>query len=180
MRADVGGGSVSNKTRYSLARISLRWMIRECFKTDTGIMFDCEGLRKLGLDPSSLYPLVTPRPPAIPVGNAVFQELTSTPPSWIRRLFDRIVGKILAPPDPVSSTASTPIDATKDDTQVGTEEEEDLKDALSPIYDQLEIQPAWWILELLPLRLRYQRGDSSWVSYIGFVFLMSGFKTPVI
>lgn len=33
---DVGGGSVKNGERYSLARISLRWMIRQCFKCDTG------------------------------------------------------------------------------------------------------------------------------------------------
>jgi hypothetical protein len=143
-------------------------------------MYDCEGLRKLGLDPSSLYPFVTPRPPAIlPVGDTVIQELPLTPASGIRRFFDCILGKTLAPPGTVSSTVSTPADATKTDetVQVGTEEEEDLKDALSPIYDQLEIQPAWWILELLPLRLRYQRGDSSWVSYIGYVFLISSFKT---
>ncbi|KAG9085358.1 hypothetical protein FRC07_013392, partial [Ceratobasidium sp. 392] len=32
---DVGGGSVKNGERYSLARISLRWMVRQCFKCDT-------------------------------------------------------------------------------------------------------------------------------------------------
>jgi len=37
-------------------------------------------------------------------------------------------------------------------------EEEELHDALSPKYDQLKIQKAWWIIELIPLHLRYQRG----------------------
>jgi len=67
---DVGGGSVSNETPHSLARISLRWMIRECFKTGTGIMFDAQGLKEVGLDPATLYPFVTPRPPPLPIGSA--------------------------------------------------------------------------------------------------------------
>ncbi|KIN92623.1 hypothetical protein M404DRAFT_810028, partial [Pisolithus tinctorius Marx 270] len=36
---DVGGGAVKNGARHSLSRISLRWMIRECFKARTGILF---------------------------------------------------------------------------------------------------------------------------------------------
>jgi hypothetical protein len=63
---DIGGGSVSNKTRNSLARITLRWMVRECFKAATGIMFNSSALQEdLGMDPSSLYPYVTPRPPLL-------------------------------------------------------------------------------------------------------------------
>ena len=55
-----------------------------------------------------------------------------------------------------------------------TEEEEELQDALSPKYDQLKIQKAWWILELIPLRLRYQRGDNQWVSYTAWVLPTPG------
>ncbi|KAF8182360.1 hypothetical protein BJ912DRAFT_928707, partial [Pholiota molesta] len=62
---DVGGGSVSNKTRHSLARITLRWIVRECFKTKTGILFNSAALRDIGLDPCTLYPTVTPRPPPL-------------------------------------------------------------------------------------------------------------------
>jgi hypothetical protein len=36
---DVGGGSVVNGTRNSLARIPLRWMVQQCFIANTGIMF---------------------------------------------------------------------------------------------------------------------------------------------
>jgi hypothetical protein len=45
-----------------------------------------------------------------------------------------------------------------------TEEELDLVDALSPIYDQLSQKWFWWILELLPVKQRYQRGDNTWAS----------------
>lgn len=36
--ADVGGGAVRNETRHVLARIPLRWMIRETFRCNTGIL----------------------------------------------------------------------------------------------------------------------------------------------
>jgi hypothetical protein len=52
-QVDVGGGSVPNGTRNNLARIPLRWMIRECFRADTGIQFFCEDV---GLDPDPLLP----------------------------------------------------------------------------------------------------------------------------
>lgn len=47
---DVGGGSVLNDTPHALARIPLRWMIRECFKCNTGIVFDAVMLQQIGLN----------------------------------------------------------------------------------------------------------------------------------
>jgi hypothetical protein len=43
-----------------------------------------------------------------------------------------------------------------------TEEEEDLEDALCPIYDQLKLKKSWWALEILPVRHRVQRENGSW------------------
>jgi hypothetical protein len=41
---------VRNRTRHALARIPLRWMIRECFEAKTGLIFDMQQLHeKLGL-----------------------------------------------------------------------------------------------------------------------------------
>ena len=37
-------------------------MIRECFKSDTGIRFHAELLKNIGLDPSALHPIVKERP----------------------------------------------------------------------------------------------------------------------
>ncbi|KAF7326066.1 DUF2235 domain-containing protein [Mycena kentingensis (nom. inval.)] len=136
---DVGGGSVSNETTHNLARIPLRWMIRECFRTNSGIMFDCDGLRSIGMDPDALYPFVKPRPSplAVPQGMRVLR-----------------IGEDAPKPSPV--TTSIP----------KSEEEHDLSDALTPIYDQLSLKWFWWILELLPLRQRHQRdGDNAWVKY---------------
>ncbi|GLB38791.1 putative uncharacterized alpha/beta hydrolase domain (DUF2235) [Lyophyllum shimeji] len=153
---DVGGGSVSNKTRHSLARITLRWMVRECFKTNTGIMFDSQALRGIGLDPTTLYPYVTPRPPPLPVGSEAYQELLKT--STVRRLA-ALVKK--AKPD---SAATAPVSANDNDGDVD-EELEDLRDALSPIYDQLKIKRSWWLLEIIPMKLRYQNGRNEWITY---------------
>ncbi|KAI0782429.1 hypothetical protein BC629DRAFT_1289360 [Irpex lacteus] len=48
--ADVGGGAVLNHVKNRLANIPLRWMIQQCFKTDTGIRFDVKRLRDIGLE----------------------------------------------------------------------------------------------------------------------------------
>lgn len=49
-------------TSHTLGRISLRWMVRECFRMNTGIQFQAEKPRCIGLDPASLYPEVKERP----------------------------------------------------------------------------------------------------------------------
>jgi hypothetical protein len=145
-------------------------MIRECFKANTGILFNVNGLRELGLDPLTLYPFVTPRPPPIPVGNAIFQEPPKQSLSWFQRILSIFTRKPITGSLPdITSLPVVAVNKAKapEVVPVGTEEEEDLKDVLSPIYDQLTLRAAWWILEIIPLKLRYQRGDSKWVSYIG-------------
>ncbi|KAG6810879.1 hypothetical protein H0H92_009971 [Tricholoma furcatifolium] len=136
---DVGGGSVENGTPYSLARIPLRWMIRECFKADTGIMFISEALKTAGLDPVSLYPYVQKRPPPLSSKDVHIQHIPKTP---------------ALPP------------STSDGTNTVSEEEHELQDAVSPIYDQLSIAKSWWILELFPVKQRYQKGDNTWKTHI--------------
>ncbi|KAK0457434.1 uncharacterized protein EV420DRAFT_1480512 [Desarmillaria tabescens] len=118
---DVGGGAVANEVRHNLARIPLRWMIRQCFLVNTGIIFHRELLKQLGMEPASLHPTVHPRP--------------------------------------AMDVVTKPIYAT-------TEEEADILDALCPIYDELKIAPGWWILELIPTKLRYQKGDNTWAKAI--------------
>ena len=123
-----------------MARIPLRWKIRECFKRETGIMFHADGLKFLGLNPSSLYPLVTPRPPALPAPSTLsLQAIPKTPQ------------------EPIYDAAEA--------FPAESEEELDLHDALAPIYDQLALRWAWWILEVIPLRQRRQKSDDTWVTW---------------
>jgi hypothetical protein len=53
---------------------------------------------------------------------------------------------------------------SKRDAHIGTEEEEELKDVLAPVYDQLALKWRWWVLEMLPVKHRYQKGDMTWVT----------------
>ncbi|KAJ3861403.1 hypothetical protein EV359DRAFT_47287 [Lentinula novae-zelandiae] len=140
---DVGGGSVKNSTRHTLARISLRWMIRECFKANTGIMFNSQRLRSVGLDPSALYPFISPRLP--PLSSEKIHTIA-----------------------PIPQKKSKLHRKDNEKTRILSEEEEDLEDVLSPKYDQLKITPFWWILEVIPMQFRYQRKCDDWVSYFGF------------
>lgn len=95
---DVGGGSVRNGTRNSLARIPLRWMIRECFKTKTGIIFDRDMLKDLiGIDADTLYPEVLPRPPRIraPLGQQLV-PMEHQPSAFLE--FFKVIGSLIAIP----------------------------------------------------------------------------------
>ena len=123
-------------------------MIRECFKTKSGIMFHTEGLASIGINPDSLYPIVKPRPPPLPTDHI------ASLPTYIIPEYD---GKIPAPE--VVSLINDPV--------LQSEEGLDLLDGLCPIYDQLSLAWTWWILELIPLKFRYQNKDNSWTSYLG-------------
>jgi hypothetical protein len=130
----VGGGALKNAARNSLARIPLRWMIRQCFQLGTGILFHAEMMRSVGLDPDTLYPHVLPRPPPL---------------------------LVKAPERPGSQSGST-TNTMASISNFVNEEEEDMADALTSINDELKRAKVWWILEILPMRLRYQEKDDSW------------------
>jgi len=138
---DIGGGSVATGLQPCLARIPLRWMIRECFKTNSGIMFHVDGLKEIGLDPATIC---LPRPPAIPV--------------------DPTNPQVFISPIPKTQPTDEEIAHIAEENLKKTEEELELADALSPIYDQLQLHWMWWILEIIPLRHRFQTKDNKWVT----------------
>ncbi|KAI0319543.1 hypothetical protein OF83DRAFT_1170095, partial [Amylostereum chailletii] len=147
---DVGGGSVSNETRHSLARIPLRWMIRQCFLAGTGIQFHRSCFVKVGIHPDHLYPFVRPRQPALYAS-----------PSTV----DRVVKQSKHELEPSNETLKDELEEDRALTPIVmemTEEEEDLRDALSPIYDQLELSKGWWSLEVIPLKHRVQKDSLKW------------------
>ncbi|KAJ7157325.1 hypothetical protein C8R46DRAFT_1225920 [Mycena filopes] len=130
---DVGGGALPNAARNSLARIPLRWMIRQCFLLQTGILFHADMLRMAGLDANTLFPRVLGRPP----------PLFKTPHE--ARTIDTL--------KTISSLG---------ECDFRSEEEEDLVDALCSINDELKRVKMWWILEIFPQKLRFQENDDSW------------------
>ncbi|KAF8167168.1 hypothetical protein B0H34DRAFT_791932 [Crassisporium funariophilum] len=136
---DVGGGAVKNEIRNNLARISLRWMIRECFKLKTGILFHRDTFKMIGMDANTLWPRVKPRPEPV-------TSFAGEPPALTR--------------EPPSMNMAGILDEVNDFV---SEEEEDLADALSPINDMLNISKSWWVMEYIPQRIRFQTDDDSWV-----------------
>ncbi|XP_006462887.1 hypothetical protein AGABI2DRAFT_186715 [Agaricus bisporus var. bisporus H97] len=143
---DVGGGSVTNGMRPNLARIPLRWMIRETFKCRTGILFSTQGLRRIGLDLDQDW---CPTPKCPPLKNPEGLKIDSPKP--LAKLTDK-EHEIL-----VEEMAAK--------ERLMSEEEIDLRDALSPIYDQLSIAPFWWVMELFPIKQKVQKSNKTWISH---------------
>jgi hypothetical protein len=120
-------------------------MIRECFKAKSGIMFLADGLRKIGLDPASLYPIVQERPAVLPIGDDARIEYIPN---------SKAQGRLQPVPVSPANPPQAPL--------MMTEEEHELRDALAPIYDQLSLKPFWWILEMIPIRQHVQQSDNTW------------------
>ena len=58
--------------------------------------------------------------------------------------------------------SSSLLDKGGNEGVVMTEEEHEVLDATSPVYDQLALVPAWWSLELVPVLQRRQQDDDTW------------------
>lgn len=130
---------MKNELRNNLARISLRWMIRQCFELNTGILFHRDTFKYAGLDYHMLWPTVKPRPEPV-------TTFSNGPPAQTRALATMgIKGTFEDAPDFVS------------------EEEEDLADALCGTNDMLKISKTWWIFEYIPQKIRFQNDDDTWV-----------------
>jgi len=131
-------------------------MIRQCFLAKTGIQFYRTTFKHIGLNPTTIFPFVTTRPPALETSASCVAEARASTYC----------------PDPLRATVNdqaqaSPIAACT----FKAEEHEELLDALSPINDQLEKFKTWWILEFLPLRHIVQdRKELSWKPYWQYVF----------
>ena len=133
-------------------------MIRQCFLAKTGIQFYRETFKDIGLDPNTLYPFVLDRPPALSPSSSTVAEVRAA--VHAAEATDATLTnncEVQASP----SAAST----------FKTEEDEELADAVMPIYDELKLSKAWWILEILPIRHRAQnRHNMTWFPYWMYVF----------
>jgi hypothetical protein len=138
-------------------------MIRECFLADTGIQFHHDSFKAIGLDPVTLYPFVTPRSEPLKATSSIVVELRAS------------ARKAEATEATSTNEAqASPIAASTFES----EENEELADIISPIYDRLKSSPGWWILEILPLRHNEQnRKVLLWKPYWLYVFFL---KVPFV
>jgi len=179
VHTDVGGGSVPNGTRHSLSRIPLRWMIRECFRCDTGIIFDAVQLQQAGfrVKMEDDKPVLGDLPPRVKLSTDTsrtvhprehiptkkyIEEFGLLRFLWniahvafaflIAFLKPYIRQKKTSTRLPflyLDSHSNKLVDQTDDH-----EAYEELDDALSPMYDQLSAKAAWHILEWIPQRVQ--------------------------
>lgn len=162
--ADVGGGAVRNDERHMLSRVPLRWMIRQCFECNTGILFDTASLAEVGVDIPAIWPVYIPRkkPLVGPSPGMVEQyEAEALPPIRCRStaLGVEREAKRRDGDDSITSVAKSGIPVTKENGTRGFQIEllpehvEDHFDAMAPINDQLELTKGWWVLEFLPVKV---------------------------
>lgn len=185
---DVGGGSVENGTRNSLARIPLRWMIRECFRVNSGIQFYRETFKDIGLDPATFDSdsFRDPRPPPItPTPELVAQTVAAAKAAAddakaAEKAAKKADAKVTCHDhEPSDGTLVAYVQASPTAaSSFKSEEDEEFADALSDKYDQLELSKPWWILELLPMRHREQNRKDYSLNYEWKVNLGEGRKVP--
>ena len=135
--------------RHKLAQIPLRWMIRQAFECDTGIIFRTAVLAEHGLDVHTLWPK--------------YERLSAPthepPPSFLEKYEKGL------PPRSIRRSKLVPIDKHENgehfyhlkshtDEDWTPEQVEDFFDAMSPLNDQLVQVPNWWILEFLPVQYK--------------------------
>jgi hypothetical protein len=101
-------------------------MIRECFRANTGILFYRESLKGVGINTDTLLDMYPPAPTPSSARGAQVEAPAHAHESSDRTLVDLI------------------------------EESEELEDVRTPMHDQLKIAKAWWILEVIPIRIREQ------------------------
>lgn len=193
--ADCGGGAVANDTRHMVSRIPLRWMLRQTFECNTGILFHTDVLAEHGLDVDTLWPKCEPRkaPVCGPPPSALDEYAGGTLPSLIKRRdsvrrllainemsntpkIHEHVKDLFTPPTAQSSpqessmgsmTRSVSTVSTWRETGVLPEIHEDYFDSLAEINDQLEQAKGWWMLELWPVKYRIKTDVGQWKKKIG-------------
>jgi hypothetical protein len=47
--------------------------------------------------------------------------------------------------------------------------EEDSEDAIQPLHDELKAAPMWWLLEIVPMKFKYQEPDGTWNTTFRYV-----------
>ncbi|KAI5272334.1 hypothetical protein E4T47_04499 [Aureobasidium subglaciale] len=167
--ADVGGGAVANAERHKPSQIPLRWMIRQCFECNTGILFNTHRLAEEGLDVHMLYP----------VYHRLEKPIMGPSPDTMEKYQKGELAPI--------TRRSTILEAQDDDHRNGLldvnlyqdaekrkiaehwmpEQIEDYFDAITRFNDQLVQAKFWWLLEFWPIKVRVQSKDSdSWIKKV--------------
>ncbi|KFY69452.1 hypothetical protein V496_00221 [Pseudogymnoascus sp. VKM F-4515 (FW-2607)] len=163
--ADVGGGAVPNEERHMLSRIPLRWMIRQCFECETGIIFNTAPLAETGIDVLTVWPIYkTPTKPVVgPSPIMVGQYEEKKLPPLRRRSTALGLSKDYEDIDDDKEKREIVVDDIMNESErlqyqadLLPEHVEDHFDAMASINDQLVLSKSWWVLEFWPVKIRVQ------------------------
>ena len=172
--ADVGGGAVANDQRHKLSQVPLRWMLRQCFECNTGILFNTEKLAEKGLDVHTLYPVYTSlRKPVVGPSPKMMEKYESSTLAPLKKRSTHI--QTIPEEKELKDKRESEVHGTKFADEVPEDEitepegewtpeqVEDYFDAMAPVNDQLVQAKGWWILEAWPIKVRIQReGEDEW------------------
>ena len=153
-----------NETRHVLSRIPLRWMIRQCFVCNTGILFDTTALAEVGIDIPTIWPVYKAhkKPVVGPSPTMLEQYEAGALPPLKRR--SSVLGV-----DKIKKLGKGEDLHTQDQPrqeELLPEQVEDHFDAIASINDQLVQAKGWWILELWPVKVRVQKKADEWVKVV--------------
>ncbi|KAI0998908.1 hypothetical protein K3495_g9288 [Podosphaera aphanis] len=161
--ADVGGGAVKNWERHVLARIPLRWMIRQCFECNTGILFKTTSMAETGIDVPTLWPVYQqPKRPVVGPSPTLLNKYVNKEIAPLHRRSSALNIEENLTSQKEKHGCTSKLEPTQENTALDMppEQAEDYFDALAPINDQLELAKGWWILEFWPVKIRRQKEDS--------------------
>ncbi|KAG1836357.1 hypothetical protein DFJ58DRAFT_818638 [Suillus subalutaceus] len=139
--SDIGGGNVDNSVKVSLAQITLRWMVEQVILSECGIVFDEEALERAGM-PLSSFP-IPQTPPATEDPTGESQPIDAVSPC--------AEAPLPTPSSPPTDPPTTPSPPTPQTC-----------DALAPLFDELQLQKAWWLLEIMLLPFAWQDAHGKW------------------
>ena len=174
--ADVGGGAVPNGERHMLSRIPLRWMIRQCFECNTGILFGTAALAEAGIDVPTLWPVYKmPKKPVVGPSPDLFEqyEAGALPPLRRRSTalgVDRdkkVQSEGEGEKEIIPNRVFKELEKRRSKVDLLPEHVEDHFDAMAPINDQLKQAKGWWILEFWPVKLHVLTKSEQWKKVVG-------------
>ena len=154
--SDVGGGAVEDAVRYSLADISLRWMVKQVIISQCGIRFDAMALRRADIDISNI----------IIDGHA--QPIVEK--FWRREPESESEVSPTSPASPGENGSGEDMIQKGKGKGVEAQAWPQEQDVLTDIHDELKIQPMWWLLEIIPMKFVWQDPDGTWKSKWGYAF----------
>jgi uncharacterized protein (DUF2235 family) len=164
--ADVGGGAVPNEERHMLSRIPLRWMLRQCFECNTGILFGTAALAETGIDIPTVWPVYqTPKEPVVGPSPYTVEKYESGDLPPLRRRptafgVDRDEEKSDAIAEFSRVHGYTAEERRVLEAMLLPEQVEDHFDAMAPINDQLVQAKGWWVLEAWPVKVHIQKKNT--------------------